>query len=60
MGNELGSVNGKVLGTTLGALYGISLGTYDGTVQIFLELSTEGIAEKQLSGLASRCLNWIY
>ena len=36
---------------TLGDLDGISLGTYDGTVLIYLEVSTEFIAEGSFEGL---------
>ena len=41
VGNELLLCDGKVLVPTLGALDGISLGTYDGTVLIYLKVSNE-------------------
>ena len=41
----------KPIRTTLGALDGLSIGTYDGTVLIYLELSTEGNVEGNLEGL---------
>ena len=50
-GNGIGFYYWKVLGTTLGYQDGLSFGTYDDTVLIYSEDSTELITEGNLEGL---------